>query len=167
MKGIVSFIDEKKVNTKYGEKPVFKVKLDDGTRVDFAFNKPPFSVGDEVEFDVKPGYQGRDEYVKGSAKVLGKGSGGSSGGAPRSGSGGRPFPIPPLHGDRAIIRQNALAHAIKAWCHDKGGYEIEWDDDKHIEIVAETIIKMAAHFEAYASGDIERRALEAMGASEE
>jgi hypothetical protein len=73
----------------------------------------------------------------------------------------RPFPIPLLHGDRAIIRQNALTNAREAVIElitssGKAG-DIAMLDDAS---VAKRIIAMAAIFEEYSAGDIERRLAE-------
>jgi hypothetical protein len=70
----------------------------------------------------------------------------------------RPFPIPLLHGDRAIIRQNALTNAREAvvalFTVSPAG---PMPDDVDF---AKRIISMASIFEEYSAGDIERRAAE-------
>ena len=60
------------------------------------------------------------------------------------------FPIPALHGDRAIVRQNALARATDLYVAARGG--------KPFELEAESldfVIKLARKFEAYTAGDLD------------
>lgn len=61
------------------------------------------------------------------------------------------FPVPPLHPDRSIIRQNSLAHATKViidGCYNPGGLGAEMD-------CAEKIIAVARIFEAYSTGELD------------
>ena len=60
------------------------------------------------------------------------------------------FPIPALHGDRAIVRQNALARASDLYIAARGG--------KPFELEASTldlVIAFARKFEAYTAGDLD------------
>jgi len=88
----------------------------------------------------------------------------SAGRPPATSSGSRPFPIPPLHGDRAIIRQNALGHAVRAVQNSWANTEMP------LEEYTATIIDVARKFEAYSAGDLDMEiaedAVRKMAASE-
>ncbi len=81
--------------------------------------------------------------------------------APKKGGGayGKAFPIPPLDGQRSIVRQNSLAHAtvlVNNYC-----YELAKEStlDARVALVIET----AKCFEAYSCGDdVEKEASEAV-----
>ena len=116
MTGTVESVSTKDVNTKFGTKPTFSMKVN-GTWIKCGFKDPKVEVGYEVEFDGISGTYGVETK---SVNILSKGSGtptppstgGASVGAPKAVYGGsKVFPIPALHGDRAIVRQNALARA--------------------------------------------------------
>jgi len=68
------------------------------------------------------------------------------------------FPIPPLHGDRAIVRQNSVTNATKlvsdVLSKSKG--------DVDINDAAQLIIKIAREFEAYSCGDLDMAVAEEM-----
>lgn len=74
-------------------------------------------------------------------------------------SGGKVFPLPLLHGDRSIIRQNSLAHATRIvtalLVKAKGAVP---NDDA----IASKVVDMARSFERYSAGDAEREAAEEM-----
>jgi hypothetical protein len=67
------------------------------------------------------------------------------------------FPIPLLHGDRAIVRQNSITNATKAI----GDYVSDIDGIS-IEDYASEIIRVARMFEAYSCGDLDAQLAEAM-----
>ncbi len=76
--------------------------------------------------------------------------------APKKGGAyGKAFPIPPLDGQRSIVRQNSLAHAtalVNNYCN-------EMTIDQRTALVIET----AKCFEAYSCGDdVEKEASEAV-----
>jgi hypothetical protein len=68
------------------------------------------------------------------------------------------FPIPLLHGDRAIVRQNSVTNATKA-VQDFG---VEDPENLSLEDYAALIIKVARMFEAYSCGDLDAQLAEAM-----
>lgn len=83
----------------------------------------------------------------------------SSGG----GYGGKSFPVPPLHPDRSIIRQNSLTHATRVVI-DGCPMAAEHNPDD----LANTIISVARIFEAYSTGEVDAEmARIAMGAAVE
>ena len=164
MSYVVENITSKNANTKFGSKPVYSIKAN-GEWFSIGFNKPKFNVGDTVDFLYEDGTYGKQVDTK-TVRVLSKGSGeaapavsGStpSASAPSTGrSFGPPqkvFPIPLLHGDRSIVRQNALTNAREVVT--SLGCDAMSDDE-----VADRIIAMARRFEEYSAGDIERRAAE-------
>lgn len=63
------------------------------------------------------------------------------------------FPIAPLDGQRAIIRQNCLGHATRIVC---GTPIYIFDNEEPTkEDVIQTVIDIASRLEAYAAGDLD------------
>jgi hypothetical protein len=160
MTGIVEAVSTKDVNTKFGSKPTFSLKVNGGW-VKCGFKNPNASVGDEVEFDGNTGTYGLEAKAvvvlrKGAGAVApstGAISGGGAAAPTKSFGGGfkeKVFPIPALHGDRAIVRQNALARATDVYIAARGGKPFDLE-----ESTLDLIIKFARKFEAYTAGDID------------
>ena len=153
LKGIVEELGTKKVNTKFGEKNTYSIKVT-GNWVRCGFKDPGANVGDEVELDGVTGTYGIETK---SVTILARGSGtlssvGSSSTPAKSSysSNARVFPIPALHGDRSIIRQNALARAVDLYIGARGGKPFELDS-----VTTSIAINMARNFEAYTAGDLD------------
>ena len=157
MNGVVEQLATKDVTTKFGVKPTYSLKVD-GNWVKHGFKKPPCNVGDTIEFDGEEGKYGVEAK---NIVVTAKGAPGAVPVAsvtsikPSSTGGGgsysaRVFPIPALHGDRSIIRQNALARATDLYIGARGGKPFDLD-----LVTSELIIKMARQFEAYTAGDLD------------
>ena len=156
MTGIVEAVSTKDVNTKFGNKPTYSLKINGGW-VKCGFKNPNAAVGDEVEFDGNTGTYGLETRA---VNVLRKGSGtapaatSNSTPAPArtvgSGYAAKVFPIPPLHGDRAIVRQNALARATDIYIAARGGKPWELDAAN-----LDFVISLARKFEAYTAGDLD------------
>lgn len=168
MTGIVEAISTKDVNTKYGNKPTFSLKIN-GTWLRCGFKNPNASVGDEVEFDGNTSPYGLETK---EVNVLRKGAGTPAPAAtsntatavPRttgSGYAAKVFPIPPLHGDRAIVRQNALARATDMYIAARGGKPFELEGSN-----LDFVISLARKFEAYTAGDLDLAEAEAESAVE-
>ena len=69
------------------------------------------------------------------------------------------FPVPPLHPDRSIIRQNSLAHAsdvINAFKYDMHGAPRHETPEEY----AKEVIEIARMFEAYSTGDLDAEVAE-------
>lgn len=64
------------------------------------------------------------------------------------GYGQKVFPVPALHGDRSIIRQNSLARAVEI-------VTFVGNPSYPAEELAEKAIEIARVFEAYSSGDLD------------
>lgn len=117
--------------------------------------------GDTVSFAWSPSKDGRYKNIKGSVNVTGGGAAtpaSPEASAPRSapsgGSYGRSsitFPLPPLDGQRVIVRQNALGHATKVVMEQDGA----WTDGVTDTEIADRIINLARQFEAYVAGDLD------------
>ena len=60
------------------------------------------------------------------------------------------MPLRPLHGDRAIVRQNALARATDIYIAARGGKPFELEGSN-----LDFVISLARKFEAYTAGDID------------
>ena len=161
MTGVVEQISTKDVTTKFGVKPTFSFKIDSGW-VKCGFKNPKVNVGDEVQFNGNSGtygLEGTDIVItaKGAGApvaVLGSSSAAVSS-VPRSSPpsySSKVFPIPPLHGDRSIVRQNALARATELFIGGRGGKTFDFD-----EASTKIIISIARQFEAYTAGDLDLR----------
>ena len=161
MSYIIENITTKEVTTKFGPKPAYTI-VAGGERFSYGFKKPAFAIGDEVDFQYTENTYGKNVDLT-SVQMIKKGTGAptpslssaSPGKAPYSPP-SKVFPIPPLHGDRAIVRQNSITNATKA-AADYADENIE-----NIEQYAELIIKLARMFEAYSCGDLDTAQAEAM-----
>jgi len=160
MNGVVEQLATKDVTTKFGVKPTYSLKVD-GNWVKHGFKKPPCNVGDTIEFDGEEGKYGVEAK---NIVVTAKGAPGAVPVAsvtsikPSSGGGysNKVFPIPPLHGDRSIVRQNALARATDLYIGARGGKAFDLDD-----ATSTLVIRMARSFEAYTAGDLDLAAAKA------
>jgi hypothetical protein len=168
MTGIVEAVSTKDVNTKFGNKPTFSLKINGGW-VKCGFKNPNASVGDEVEFDGNTGTYGLETKA---INILRKGAGtpppsatsNTAVAVPKttgSGYAAKVFPIPPLHGDRAIVRQNALARATDIYIAARGGKPFELEGSN-----LDFVISLARKFEAYTAGDLDLAEAEAESAVE-
>lgn len=159
MSGVVEAVSTKDVTTKFGVKPTYSFKVN-GTWIKCGFKNPSVDVGYTVDFDGVTGTYGIETkavnilsraiatpVVTASTAVPTTTALKSYGG---SGYKDKVFPIPALHGDRAIVRQNALARATDLYIAARGG--------KPFELEASTldlVIKLARKFEAYTAGDLD------------
>ncbi len=157
---IVENITQKEVNTKFGPKPAFSI-MANGERYNYGFKKPTFKIGDTVDFQFTENTYGKNVDLN-SVKLLAKGEGAPAPTAPVVGASkpsyGPPakvFPIPLLHGDRAIVRQNSITNAVKVVCDTHGGSATPQE-------LAEKAIEIARMFEAYSCGDLDMAAAEQM-----
>ena len=148
----VQALSTKEVTTRFGNKQTYSVKSSDGTWYKHGFKKPAFKEGDTVDIEFKDTSYGPEitssKVVSGGASPVS--SAPAARPAPASGGYSKPFPIPPLHGDRAIIRQNSLTNAREAWVGCHGGKAYKLDADAALEIVS-----IARMFEAYSCGDMD------------
>jgi hypothetical protein len=154
MSYIVENITEKEVNTKFGPKKAYSINAN-GERYGYGFKKPTFSIGDEVDFQFTENTYGKNVDLA-SVRLLTKGTGtpppSTATTAPSKPSYGspKPFPIPALHGDRAIVRQNSISNATKLVTES-----VTRTDSADWESLAEIIINIARRFEAYSCGDLD------------
>ena len=154
-------ITTKEVTTKFGPKPAYTI-IANGERFSYGFKKPTFGIGDEIDFQFTENTYGKNVDLT-SVQMIKKGTGvpatasASPAKAPYSPP-AKVFPIPLLHGDRAIVRQNSITNATKAVCDYVGSKE----DVATIQDYAEIIIEIARKFEAYSCGDLDTAQAEAM-----
>ena len=155
-------ITTKEVTTKFGPKPAYTI-IANGERFSYGFKKPTFGIGDEIDFQFTENTYGKNVDLT-SVQMIKKGSGvapttasASPAKAPYSPP-AKVFPIPLLHGDRAIVRQNSITNATKA-VQDFG---VEDPENLSLEDYASLIIKVARMFEAYSCGDLDTAQAEAM-----
>ena len=134
------------VSTKFGKYSILVNGTWYGTKEEWATVKP--NKGDEVEFD-----DGGNKYMK-KVKIVSESDGAapaSAGASPARTYGGKGvFPIPPLDGQRAILRQNALTNARELVTAIG---VIKPQSAKDMENVIDDILTIAAKFESYTSGD--------------
>jgi len=164
--GVVESITTKDVTTKFGVKPTYSLKVD-GSWVKHGFKKPPCSIGDTIEFDGEAGTYGVEAKnikvtAKGVAGAVPTASVTSNKSTGSSYSSNRVFPIPALHGDRSIVRQNALARSTELYIGARGNKAFDLD-----ETTVDLIIRMARNFEAYTAGDLDLAAAKAEVAATE
>jgi hypothetical protein len=161
---LISKIATKTVNTKFGAKSAYSIQAD-GEWYSYGFKKPAFNEGDEVNFSFTDGTYGKSVDVA-TVRVITKGSGSPAtastsaskapgntevASAPTNRSYGPPakvFPIPALHGDRAIVRQNSLTNAVNL-------LKEYFSEDVEMEQRAQYVINIARMFEAYSCGDLD------------
>jgi hypothetical protein len=148
----------KMVETKFGPKPTYSIKGTDGQWYKAGFKNPACAEGDTVSFDFTESKYGKDidmsTFSKGAgeAPAVASPTATATPAARSYGPPAKPFPIPPLHGDRAIIRQNALTNARELFAvHMEINKQKEWDAD----VISTVIIQLARKFEAYSAGDLD------------
>lgn len=156
----VENITNKEVNTKFGPKPAYTIVCS-GERYGYGFKKPTFNIGDEIDFQFTENSYGKNVDLT-SVQMIKKGTGAvltttgsTSVSKPSYSPPSKVFPIPALHGDRAIVRQNSITNATKAVC-DNGNNEQGLSNLEY----AEKIIEVARMFEAYSCGDLDAEAAE-------
>lgn len=165
--GVVSNIKANKGTSKAGKPYTIYVAEIDGEDFSCGFTKPTFNTGDTITFDWEKKF-GKNEIVAGTASK-------SAGGAPAptgqrstgySGASGKVFPVPANHGDRSIIRQNAVTNAreiVKQY--DDGVYSPTLEDVQPLSLEQYTarVIEVAQLIEAYTSGDLGASAVPSNG----
>ena len=163
MSYIVENITTKEVTTKFGPKPAYTI-VANGERFSYGFKKPAFKIGDEIDFQFTENTYGKNVDLA-SVQLIAKGSGAPAPSASTStapakayGAPAKVFPIPPLHGDRAIVRQNSITNATKVVCD----YFDSNDGINTVDEYVDLIIQVARKFEAYSCGDLDMQAAEEM-----
>jgi len=156
--GIVEAVSTKDVTTKFGTKPTYSIKINGGW-VKCGFKNHNANAGDEVEFDGNTGAYGLETKAvtvlrRGATTAVTSSAPPTASAAPQvktfGGYKDKVFPIPALHGDRAIVRQNALARATDIYIAARGGKPFELEAEN-----LDFVIKLARKFEAYTAGDID------------
>jgi hypothetical protein len=166
MSYIIENITTKEVTTKFGPKPAYTI-VAGGERFSYGFKKPAFAIGDEIDFQYTENTYGKNVDMT-SVQMIKKGTGAPTPSASSASPAKAPysppakvFPIPLLHGDRAIVRQNSITNATKAvndFCGADGGFP------ESIGEYTDIIIETARKFEAYSCGDLDAMAAEKLAA---
>lgn len=156
MSGVVQEVATKDVSTKFGVKPTYSFKVD-GKWIKCGFKNPGVEVGYTVDFDGVAGIYGietKSVNIVSRAPAAPTTVTSSSIPVARTYSSGgykeKVFPIPPLHGDRAIVRQNALARSTDLYIAARGGKSFDLDAS-----TLDLVISFARKFEAYTAGDLD------------
>lgn len=165
---IIENITTKDVNTKFGPKPAYTI-MANGEKFSYGFKKPTFAVGDEIDFQFTESTYGK-QVDPVSVRMIKKGTGSpatlsatvSSAPTKTYTPPTKVFPIPPLHGDRAIVRQNSITNATKLIADMQSKSK---EVRNEVEL-ANTIIEIAKMFEAYSCGDNDAMAAELMASGE-
>ena len=166
MSYLVENITSKDVNTKFGPKPAYTV-IANGERYSYGFKKPTFKIGDTIDFQFTENTYGKNVDLP-SVRLLTKGDGATPPPAPTTASKPsyspptRPFPIPALHGDRAIVRQNSITNATKLVTDT-----ITKTDSADWESLANHVIEIARMFQACSCGDLDMEQAVAMAEAKE
>lgn len=150
--GVVESIGTKEVKTRYGMKPTYSAKID-GEWFKLGFTKPPFGKGDSISFNYEESTYGNEMDVKSITIAAGAATPSTAGvasvGVKPAYTGGKGvFPIPPLDGQRSIVRQSSLTNARELYCKAHTTTSIVDLDE-----AAHEIVRLAKIFEAYSCGD--------------
>jgi hypothetical protein len=161
----VGQINAREVNTKRGLAKAYDLIATDGTKYGFAFQDPAkrgISVGTTVSGLATPGTYGLSldpKTVSVGATVAGAEVSTTSGDTtPRYESrGAKVFPLPPTHGDTAIIRQNALTNAVATVADYVATQPTEkWPD---LDTWSDMVINVAYKYAEFSSGQREVKAM--------
>jgi hypothetical protein len=168
-KGVVENITSKDVNTKFGTKKVYTVRAG-GSNINVGFKFPTCAVGDTIVCDAEStpyGLQTKDISVTSKASsapstfVPSATASFPTSKSATTYAGAKVFPVPALHGDRSIIRQNVLTRAVELYIASKAGKAFALDED-----MTDICILFARKLEAYATGDLDLAEAEAEMAAE-
>lgn len=159
VEGVVEQVGNKDVTTKWGTKKTYSIKVG-GNWVNCGFKDPKVAAGDSIFCEAESTSYGLNTKA---ISVTSKGGGGATAPSampPRTSSvpSAKVFPVPALHGDRSIIRQNVLARATELFiaAHGNKAFELDMED------VSTIIVALARKFEAYATGDLDLAAAQTM-----
>jgi hypothetical protein len=160
---VVEQVSSKPRTTRFGVKDTYSFKAG-GEWFSTGFKKHNLNVGDSATFSYTDGSYGKDvdpaSITKGTPTTSPSGAKTAAAVVPSYGGKGV-FPIPPLDGQRAIVRQNALTNARELVCTHIPStlYDASTETCKYEE-VADLIVKVARKFEAYSCGDLDMEEVE-------
>ena len=159
MSGVVESVTTKDVTTKFGVKPTWSIRVE-GKWIKCGFKNPNVEAGYTVDFDAVAGTYGLETKAvniisRTTAPTTAVATAAPTATAGKSAytasyGGSKVFPIPALHGDRAIVRQNALARATDLYIAARGGKPFELEASS-----LDLVIAFARKFEAYTAGDLD------------
>ncbi len=167
---VVSRINSKPTTTRYGVKPTYSFQAG-GEWFNANFKNPKVAVGDTISFDYEDDSYGKavdtTTIVKSSSAPVASvpppvGTTVQHRTVASTGSKGV-FPIPPLDGQRAIVRQNALTNARELVVGMIAASKIDsWADrQKQFDNLSQEVIRLARKFEAYSCGDLDMEEVKA------
>jgi hypothetical protein len=159
--GVVEQLGGRDVKTRFGMKKTYSAKVG-GEWFNFNFKDPRLIVGEAVSIEYTPGTYGNDvtHVEKGGVVPAASAPSEAAAPAPRPSYGSKgAFPIPPLDGQRAIVRQNAITNARELLVGIVGPQlkpeeTKSWADrQKQLDTLSAEVIRVARKFEEYACGD--------------
>lgn len=161
--GVVKGVYSKDITTRFGLRKTWDILLDNGQYYKNGFKKPSVEIGDSVTIDFEVGKYGNEIKNMSSGAGTACAVGATKPEVSLNSNSGKymkntvtPFPVPPDHGDRSIIRQNSLTNARELVQSYFAGHSISFDDE------VQKIIETAYKFEEYSSGDREVKAADAI-----
>lgn len=160
--GTIEAVSTKTVATKFGNKPVYSIKVD-GDWYNAGFAKVP-GKGTVVEFDYEESTYGK-EITKKTLVAKGQTTQATPGGldVPDNGDKSRGqasnkgvFPVPVHDGSRAIIRQNATTNAnyLLRTLVENGAIE---GGELEVEAALKLLVDTARYIEEYTTGDADKQ----------
>lgn len=148
---------------------VYSAVMDDGETYEIGFKPGAIRKGMKISFDWEVSY-GKKAIKDGSLKIDGAAltsadsspiastpvaSTPSPAGASKGSWAAKVFPVPPTHGDRSIIRQNALARATELFLHFHPAPAEGTTTATKMNKMTKQIIELAYSFEEYTTGQLE------------
>jgi len=166
---VVEAVSSKPVTTKFGNRDTYSFKAG-GVWIKTGFKDSGVQAGDVVTFDYVTGKYGNEltgAVSKSTAAPAATAAVLQMPKAPTSGYSNKgTFPIPPLDGQRSIVRQNALTNAremivdIILGAEKKSSSVATWADRQaQFDSLAAEIERIARKFEAYTTGDVDLAAV--------
>ena len=151
--GIIEQKSQREVNTKFGPKQSYSIKVN-GEWYSAGFKPCPYEEGQTICADYTT--NGAYKNISGYGAAPAGAAPTPSGAAPAAAGGygrapAKEFPLQADHPDRVIVRQNSLAHATALYTSQP----LAEGETLVLVNAAEEIIQLAYMFEAYSTGERE------------
>ncbi len=169
LNGVVENTETIKRTTRFGEKDTYYFYVG-GEKYSTGFSRHNLNRGDVVSFSFSTDRYGNQVDVKAISKAAEGMAPKGPAAAPAAKPAERPaysggskgvFPIPPLDGQRSIVRQNALTNAREVYTHYISMGKTSAIGTDELERAAMGIVAIAKLFERYTAGDMDLEEVEA------